>query len=319
MQHIRTFLQVTRLGLMPTAIANIWLVVFLSRLLDPAELGRPADGRMALLPTLLLTAGVAMGLYVFGMTLNDLLDARRDRLLAPGRPIPSGRISSQAALIIAIVALLLGIGCAIPLGPWSAMFALGCAVLILIYDGLAKHIPAIGLLLLGLIRATHMLIAEPTLSFTWPVWVTMTHVILISAVAYTLEGKRPPLHIPNVMLLVIGWIFFSLVLLGSSLMRGTLILPGHPWIWVAPLLTGLVFLVWAGRLIITSEDAKKAGRNVIKFGLLWLILLDTSWLISFQAYRAAAIIGMMLVLALALMKISRLLDTPADRSLKYHG
>src|SRR5215207_6815315 len=47
-----------------------------------------------------LIALVSFGLYAFGMSLNDIIDRRRDRTLAAHRPLPSGRISVTTAHII---------------------------------------------------------------------------------------------------------------------------------------------------------------------------------------------------------------------------
>ena len=49
---------------------------------------------------------VSIGLYGFGMTLNDIIDRRRDRTLAAHRPLPSGRIGLVTAYMIC---LLLGV------------------------------------------------------------------------------------------------------------------------------------------------------------------------------------------------------------------
>jgi len=53
----------------------------------------------------LTAAGIAAAMsmmYVAGMILNDVADTDLDREQRPGRPIPSGRVSRQAAMIVAI-------------------------------------------------------------------------------------------------------------------------------------------------------------------------------------------------------------------------
>jgi len=35
---------------------------------------------------------MSIGMYGFGMSLNDIIDRRRDSQISPGRPLPSGRV-----------------------------------------------------------------------------------------------------------------------------------------------------------------------------------------------------------------------------------
>src|SRR5439155_720032 len=46
--------------------------------------------------TLTLLAVSSAGLYFFGMALNDIADRERDKQLAPGRVLPSGRLSLRS-------------------------------------------------------------------------------------------------------------------------------------------------------------------------------------------------------------------------------
>jgi len=48
--------------------------------------------------TLGLLAVASSGLYFFGMALNDIADRERDRTLAPGRGLPSGKLSLRRAI-----------------------------------------------------------------------------------------------------------------------------------------------------------------------------------------------------------------------------
>src|SRR4051812_4869590 len=94
-------LQLTRAALAFTAIADAWTVLLLRV---------PGDDRprsMGLLIVEMLVMAVAsFGMYGFGMALNDLLDARRDRIFAPRRPIPSGRIQPRWAVVTALALLM---------------------------------------------------------------------------------------------------------------------------------------------------------------------------------------------------------------------
>ncbi len=56
------------------------------------------------LPTrlMLAMAVVSIGLYGFGMSLNDIIDRRRDSAIAAHRPLPSGRIGLLTAYLICV-------------------------------------------------------------------------------------------------------------------------------------------------------------------------------------------------------------------------
>ena len=96
------------MALVFTAIADGWCGLFLwerYRAGPSAGLAELMNGwRMAGM------AMVSVGLYGFGMSLNDIIDRRRDRQISPGRPLPSGRVSLIGAHGVcgALAALALG-------------------------------------------------------------------------------------------------------------------------------------------------------------------------------------------------------------------
>ena len=75
---------------------------------------------------------------------------------------------------------------------------------ILFYDAAIKYIPSFGLVSLGLIYAAHMLIPNVDLVFVWPVWVAMSHSLLVGAMTHRLAGRRPALTPPVVVLALAG-------------------------------------------------------------------------------------------------------------------
>ncbi len=103
-----------------------------------------------------LPIAASLCVYHGGMALNDWADSERDERTRPERPIPSGAVSPQAALVVAIVLLALG-----PLianwywGPASLLLA-GVAALAALYD-LAARGAWTGPLLLGACRAGNLL------------------------------------------------------------------------------------------------------------------------------------------------------------------
>ena len=115
-QRLLPVLQLTRMALVFTAISNaqctLLLYAGLQRRIGGGSLLEYLDPLL-----MLLVALMSVGLYGFGMSLNDIIDRRRDSQLAAHRPLPSGRIGIVTAHVIAVLlgALALGAGVA-----WSA-------------------------------------------------------------------------------------------------------------------------------------------------------------------------------------------------------
>ena len=126
-------LQLTRMALVFTAIADSACAVLLL-----------ADWRRGSLAALSavhvgLVALVSIGLYGFGMSLNDIIDRRRDTQLAAHRPLPSGRIGVGTAHWICaglgLLALAAGAAYSRAAGQWMSLaLVVGTGLLIAFYD-----------------------------------------------------------------------------------------------------------------------------------------------------------------------------------------
>ena len=201
LSRLLTLLQFTRMALVFTAISNGWAAM----LLDGWATGRPIGWRYAAAMTC-----VSIGLYTFGMALNDLIDRRRDGQLAPRRPLPSGRLSVQNAhLLTVFLGLLPILGATVMtwLRPekWEALPIVAVTLgLIIFYDFAGKYLVAPGLLALGAIRFAHACIPAPSLAFPWQAILLLVHVTLLSTVCYGLEGKRPRLRRRQIVLVIAG-------------------------------------------------------------------------------------------------------------------
>jgi len=253
----------------------------------------------------LCTAGVGAGLYIFGMTLNDVMDVKRDRALEPDRPLPAGQMAWGRAVAMGVGALLVAITASIPLGVISVALALGCAGLILFYNVLGKHLGGVGVVALGVIRATHMFIANPGMSMVWPIWLTMTHVIGISAACHRLENKRPRMDGLHVWIVTGGWAFFSVAMIVWMGQHDAMALATHRWLWVGPVAAALVFAAAATKTGERAGSPRNAGRAIMRLGLTWLIVYDIVWLISGGLYTSALLVALLLAAALGMMSLMR--------------
>ena len=113
-----------------TAISNILCGYLITHQLKTAELSQQTD-----LWLLLISSA---GLYLGGMVLNDVFDAKLDAIERPERPIPSGRISRKAAGIFGALLMIIGTACAAAVGQGSLLIAVLIVVAVLLYDGYLK-------------------------------------------------------------------------------------------------------------------------------------------------------------------------------------
>jgi hypothetical protein len=291
-------LRLLRPEVVGSALSNAWLMVFLARSVESAELANPALLDMSLPAALLVSGIVAVGLAVYGLALNDIVDAERDKSLGINRPIAAGAISHKTGVFLAVFGLVASLCASVWLGKVSVLVAGSAAVLVLFYDLAGKFLPALGIVTLGLIRILNMLTPNPNIDFGWPIWLTMTHVIALVTLAYVLEGKRPRLTGTHFWGICLGWSFWSMVLIGWMRWRD----PQSVWhtgpsvghAWVLPALATAGFFVagwWVLRQRMRPLPLRRnAGGQLIRLGTLWLVVYDASWLLALGLYKQALII-----------------------------
>jgi 4-hydroxybenzoate polyprenyltransferase len=154
--------------------------------------------------------GAVMLAYLFGMALNDVWDMKADRLDRPERPLPSGDIPRNQAVLVCV---LLGAGAlAVHFTP-----AMGVLVgLIIAYTALKQQIPVLGLLLMGLCRGA-------------AVWI----------------GAGAPLALsPPLFAAIVLWVvYIAAVTALAAFETGKPM--GREWPWVMPMILNLGFLAMA--------------------------------------------------------------------------
>src|SRR5207249_7984288 len=138
-QRLLSVLQLTRMALVFTAVSNTLCSLLLLAQYQARAWG--GDFREYLVwHRALAIAMMSVGLYGFGMSLNDIIDRRRDRQLAAHRPLPSGRIGVTTAHIVCAMLILLALlaGAAYShlsgQGWISMLLVVWTALLILFYD-----------------------------------------------------------------------------------------------------------------------------------------------------------------------------------------
>lgn len=313
-------LQFTRLALVFTAISNAWAALMLK-----ANAQSPGDFTSAFDPKQLAAMTLAsIGLYGFGMSLNDVIDRRRDATIAADRPLPSGRLPVRAARAICLLLLAIGLAGGVwlasmqsdPLvGRLTLLLTLGVATLIAFYDLAGKYLISLGLLTLGLIRFFHATIADPTLSMPWHPLLLLDHVAILSTLAYAWEQKRPVLTRRHFVFVLGGLVIVNAGLIAALIWRRG----DRPGGWQATLDVG-VELFWPAAAIIgffivvaviraRHRDSRGAGKVLMLFGLLYLIVYDAAFVAGEVGLLPAAVLLTLLPIAWASVKLMRAWST----------
>ena len=254
-------------------------------------------------PAAIAVAAMSFGLYTFGMVSNDIIDVRRDRVLAPH--VPAGLRAVWDAAGVYPGGRLLLIGCG---GGFSYAVLFG--------GGLKRSSSSSGpfcssssttlqeslsarwgFLTLGLIRFFHAAMPQPSLEVIWHPLLIMDHVVILSAMCYWLEGQAPPAQQgPSVghrlgpagaesaasgryhgRPLVAAGLGFAPQALGIS---RALVFPG---------IAIVIFIAFAGAMLLSvnsisdksrrerADFQRRTGRRLMLFGLLWLVLYDIAF------------------------------------------
>src|SRR5690606_25000385 len=182
--QIAPVLRLARVSTAFGAVAGLWLTTLWSRAM-PLERTTPQLEQTPL--WLLLTGGAlaGAGLYGFGAGLNDLLDAHRDRILRPNRPIVGGALPPEAAVSVVAGSLVVSVLGATVFGTPAVLATVFLATAVLVFNALGKFVPGIGMLLLSVIYAGHTLVPNLGLSFLPPVWWVMTHAMVIAGLSHS--------------------------------------------------------------------------------------------------------------------------------------
>ena len=298
-QRLLTLLQLTRMALVFTAIADS-LASLLLAAQRRAERGggtlyQQLDGWLVL-----AAAAVSVGLYGFGMSLNDIIDRRRDSQIAAHRPLPSGRVRLLTAHVIcfalALLALAAGAYYASATDDWlSLVLVAGTGTLIAFYDLAGKYLVAPGLLTLGLIRFFHALVPAPGVPLLWHPLLLLNHVAVLSAVCYHWEEKRPPLTRSHWWAVLGGLGLIDAGAIGLIVWRR-----GLDGLWLRPALliplaAAGVFALVAWRVRRTSPTSREAGQKAMLYGLLWLIVYDAGFVAAYTRHWPAALAVLLLL------------------------
>ncbi len=320
--RIAPVLHLTRVTTAFAAVGNVWFVILWTRA-NPGH--EPGTRELLEGPLwLLLAAGalMALGLFSFGACLNDILDRKRDRALKPDRPLPSGNIGADAALAVLVCTLFAAVLGACAFGSPGVVLTVLVAAGILVFNSAGRFIPGAGLVILGMIYAGHMLVPNIGLRFVWPVWLVMTHALLVAGVTHAMARKVPRLSRRAIVVAALGWLFWSVLLISLGWERDPP--PRSFWPeWVSPSTVAypaalaLVFILAAWRRIHLLGPGPRAAEKVARYGALWLPLYACAWLFGTGHHRAGAILAGLTAIGLIGMTVLRELYALVEHPVGY--
>ncbi|MBC8106825.1 MAG: UbiA family prenyltransferase [Anaerolineae bacterium] len=315
-QRLLTVLQLSRMALVFTAISDSLCAVMIWaqwRAMD----GRPISDYLNP-PHAAAVAVMSLGLYGFGMSLNDINDRRRDSQMASHRPIPSGRIGVVAAHVVCAIfglaALIAGLYVTrfTEAGALSFVLLIWTALLITFYDFAGKYLVAPGLLTLGLIRFFHATIAAPRLPLLWHPLLLLNHVTVISTIAYVWEAKRPPLTrvhwwavlgglacVDVMCIALVG--FRRYPKFGADWVNALWITPGL----ALPAAAAVAFAILVVVIRRVIGDTRRAGQTLMLYGLMWLIVYDAAFVTAYVRPLYGALLLLFLPLTFLTVQFMR--------------
>ena len=259
MSGYRGYVELVRPANVATALADVLAGYAVAGISDPPRLS-----------WLLLSTSC---LYAGGVVLNDVFDRNLDRIERPERPIPSGRVSAEAAAGLGAGLLAAGILAATRATAAAGIVAGATAACVVLYDAWGKRQGLLGPVNMGLCRALNLLLgiaaAPAVLTDAWPL--AVLPLVYIAAVTAVSRGE---VHGGRRGVTAYALISLSLVLIALAavaLGRGGVSAAG---------VAGVTFtLVLAWRVLpafwATYQDPTPGPiRHAIRTGVLSLVLLD---------------------------------------------
>jgi 4-hydroxybenzoate polyprenyltransferase len=276
---VRAGLELVRIANVFTAVAD----VVAGYLLVMGAAARP--GEMALL------AMASAALYGGGCALNDYRDRLRDVRQRPGRPLPSGRLSLSAAVILASALLTAGPALAWLAAPGAGAAALLLLGMILFYNLAGKGRGIVGPLAMGSCRGLNLAMgfgpgmASLPLDLTMLPLLTLLYVFALSRLGRVAGEDHRPLE-PR--LVVLGLWLVPVLFLAA-------------WLWRGAGSGAVIFLICfivlsgVGLLPALARPGSPAVGRGVGLLIMAIVLLDATYVAAVHGWLPALPVAALLV------------------------
>lgn len=279
---LKPYLQLLRIPGIFTAISNVVMGFLVSQ--------TPTTNPVLLLP-LMVSSGL---LYSSGMVLNDYFDYQIDKTQRPTRPIPSGKIRRQSALILGIIfmsgANIAGFFVSIQ----AVLLTVTISGLILLYNMKIKHIATIGIFALCLIRVLNVYLGFTAIGFSLnPALVSLPLAFLVASIGVLsrVETESVTSKTTILNLIMIGLSVVSLLMIASQNEK-------YDYLMFFSLFIGLISF----SVLKFNKKTSTAIQNKITHQLLSIIFLDATLIAVFSNVVGAAMVAVLFVPAYLLIK-----------------
>lgn len=239
----------------------------------------------------------SVSLYAGGVVLNDYFDREIDAKERPERPIPSGKVSKEFALLSGTILLLIGVSFSFLYSWKSFLVSLLICFFVILYDCYAKHHFVFGPLVMGVCRGLNLLLGMTSVSqipelgfylFILPV-IYIAGITLVSQNEVLGGGKSK---------FIIAIVFFGFVFtvqLFLSYLNGNLLI-------TSPFVLIHSFLLFPPLFKTIQNPIPEHVRKTVKMGVLSLIVLNVSFAACFGMAFVAIIIFALLPMSLGLAR-----------------
>ncbi|SFE21963.1 UbiA-like protein EboC [Spirosoma endophyticum] len=286
---LKALLSLTRPANLVTAIADV--------LAGMAIAGYFMLPGLALAPVGWLSLAT-VGLYGGGVVFNDVFDAELDAVERPERPIPSGIINKNTAVLVGSALLIVGIATSFLVNQTAGFLAIAISIASLVYDRFGKHHNWLGPVNMGLCRGLNLLLGVSVLPeqvLPWA-WVGLVPIAYIAAITMISRGE---VHGGSPTILRVAGLLYALVIgcVAALAQRQQ------------QLGTALPFLILFGYYIfppLWRAVKDPTGPNIglaVRAGVLSLIVMNAAWVASFASFPLAMLVFCLLPLSRLLAKV----------------
>ena len=284
-----------RLPTVFTALSNILCGYLITHTVTTTDLKYQTD-----LWLLLISSA---GLYLGGMVLNDVFDAKLDAIERPERPIPSGRIDLRSARIFGALLMLVGFGSAAAVSLGSLLIAALIVVGVLLYDGYLKSTIAAPLGM-GTCRFLNLMLGASAATSITSVWQTTPMTVAaglgIYIIGVTLFARNEAGKSNTFGLLAGAGIMVCGIGLDAWLVTTKGLDDAIPGSQMALLILGLNVLLRA--VIVVSNSQPGKIQRTVGLMLLCIIFLDALMVFGLTGNVKNAVLVVMLVAPASLVR-----------------